>query len=63
MSLPQDLPEEVWTQVLQHFPNEQRLSACALVCHKLRRAAAAAATQVLQLDVSWSLQRHDAFLS
>jgi hypothetical protein len=57
-----ELPEEVWVQILQHVDYKQRLSACALVCQKLARAAAAA-TQSLELDAYKRPQRCDAFLS
>jgi hypothetical protein len=53
------LPQELWVQILQYVPNYQRLSACALVCRKLARAAASATTSV-ELTAS---QRCAAFLS
>jgi hypothetical protein len=56
----EELPQELWAQVLQHVGYKQRLSACALVCRKLARAAAAA-TQSLDLFFN-SPERHDAFL-
>jgi hypothetical protein len=56
-----DLPQELWAQILQHVPWRQRLSACALVCQKLARAAAAA-TQFLDLDFEDHPVQHGAFL-
>jgi hypothetical protein len=58
-----ELPEEVWTQILQHVDYKQRLSACALVCQKLAKAAAAATTSVTLQLYSDSSQRHNSFLS
>jgi hypothetical protein len=57
------LPQELWVQILQHVHYKQRLSACALVCCKLARAAAAAATQSLELDLQSSPESFDAFLN
>jgi hypothetical protein len=58
-----ELPQDVWVQILQHVDCTQRLSACALVCQKLARAAAAAAaaTQSFRLYLAGS-PRYDAFL-
>jgi hypothetical protein len=57
----EDVPQDLWTQILQHVPWYQRLSACALVNQKLARAAPAA-TQSLDLDFEDSPTNHDAFL-
>jgi hypothetical protein len=57
----EELPQELWAQILQHVDYKQRLSACALVCQKLAKAAAAA-TQSLKLDFN-SPQCTSAFLS
>jgi hypothetical protein len=56
----EDLPQELWAQILQHIDCSQRLTACALVCQKLARAAAAA-TQSLYLRAPDS-PRCDGFL-
>jgi hypothetical protein len=40
MACEQDLPQELWTQILQHVPYKHRLSSCALMCHKLSKLAA-----------------------
>lgn len=42
-----ELPVDLWKLVLQHVPLQQRLGACALVCHKFH-AAAVAATDSIQ---------------
>jgi hypothetical protein len=60
-----DLPDDVWTHILQEFTDEQWLCVCARVCQSLSRAAAA--TQSLELDFGWSRStperpwHHDAF--
>lgn len=56
-----DLPHELWVQVLQHVPVQQRLSSCALFCQKLSRAATAA-TQSLQHELAGTPQHLAAFL-
>jgi hypothetical protein len=57
----EDLPQELWAQILLHVDYQQRLSACALVCRKLARAAAAA-TQLLDLYFGDAFERYDAFM-
>jgi hypothetical protein len=57
-SAAEELPEDLWNKILQHITNRQRLSACALVCRKLARAAAAATSVDL-----YSQQRYDGLLS
>jgi hypothetical protein len=60
----EELPQDLWAQILQNIDYKHRLSQCALVCHKLARAAAAAAaTQSLDLSFSDSPERANAFLS
>jgi hypothetical protein len=55
-----ELPQELWNRILQHADYKQRLSACALVCQKLAKAAAAATKELtIQCD---SPQRQAAFL-
>jgi hypothetical protein len=50
----EELPQELWAQILQHVPWQQRLSACALVNQKLARAAAAATRSLnLIFMVTW----------
>lgn len=62
MSSPaEELPYELWVQILQHVPQQQHFSSCALVCQKLARAAAAATASV-RLNL-YRPQRHDDFLS
>jgi hypothetical protein len=63
-STAEKLPQELWALILQHVDYWQRLSACALVCRKLARAAAAATQSLeLYLDCDHSPTNHDAFLS
>jgi hypothetical protein len=63
-STAEDLSHDVWVQILHHVDLKQRLSACALVCKKLARAAAAAAPpDELDLEFEDSPQRLDAFLT
>jgi hypothetical protein len=57
-----ELPQDVWVQILQHVDNTQRLSASALVCRKLARAAAAA-TQSVWVNGYNKPERLDAFLA
>jgi hypothetical protein len=56
-STAEQLPQELWALILQHVDDRQRLSACALVCRKLARAAAAA-TQSLRVSTVDRPQRH-----
>jgi len=41
-----DLPQDVWTLVLQHVPLTHRLSSCALVCQDFKAAAVAATERI-----------------
>jgi len=43
------LSEDVWKHILVHIPLEQRLGSCSRVSKTLNRAAAAAATQQIEL--------------
>jgi len=55
-----DLPGDLWKKVLQHVPLKQRLTSCALVCHKLH-AASTTATDSIQASLSGQLSM-DIFL-
>jgi hypothetical protein len=51
----EELPEELWVQILHHVYYSQRLTNSALVCRKLARAAAAATQSLGPLSYSDSL--------
>jgi hypothetical protein len=55
------LPQELWTLILQHVDFTECLSACALVCRKLARAAAAA-TRLVSVCCYDNPERLAAFL-
>lgn len=63
MSPAEELPQELWTQILSALTWRHRLSVCALVCQKLRRAAAAATQEVHVWAPDSAPQRANDFLS
>jgi hypothetical protein len=64
MSPAEELPQELWTQILSSvLPWSWRLSVCALVCQKLRRAAAAATQAVTVWPQASNPERANNFLS